>query len=196
MKPIRLTIFDTETTGFLNNDSRLVQFAAHTLMLHPESFSNFTVQEFSTLVECHTPVPEESRRIHGISQGMASYGVDEKVICRWFNNACKTSDYMVAHNYSFDFNFMKEVFERNKLIFPDIKNSICTMRESTEFCQIPKTKNRKGYKHPKLQELHQHLFNESFDGAHDALVDVKATKRCLVKLLEEGGIRLDDSQLI
>ena len=193
MDPIKVTIFDTETTGFLNKDNRLVQFAAHSLMLHPTSFRAFTVQEFSSLVKCDIPVPEGARSVHGITQGMASFGVEERVICRWFNNACKTSDYMVAHNYSFDHNFMKEVFARNKLIFPDIKNKICTMRESTEFCQIPKTNNRTGYKQPKLIELHQHLFNEGFDGAHDALVDVKATKRCLVKLLEEGGIKLENA---
>jgi DNA polymerase III epsilon subunit-like protein len=194
MNPFRITLFDVETTGFLNKDNRLVQFAAHSLMLHPTNFQAFTVQEFSSLVKCDIPVPDRARSIHGISQAMTRFGVDEKSICRWFNNACNTSDYMVAHNYSFDHNFMEEVFTRNKLIFPDIKNKICTMRESAEFCQIPKNNNITGYKHPKLIELHQHLFNEGFDGAHDALVDVKATKRCLVELIAQGVIKLNHTE--
>lgn len=43
-----------------------------------------------------------------------------------------------------------------------------------------------GFNGPILQELHNHLFNEDFDGAHDALADVKATARCFFELKRLG----------
>jgi hypothetical protein len=40
---------------------------------------------------------------------------------------------------------------------------------------------KRGLKNPKLVEIYEHLFNESFD-AHDALEDIRATARVLKEL--------------
>ena len=53
------------------------------------------------------------------------------------------------------------------------------MLSATDYCQLP---GRYGFKWPTLQELHSTLFNESFDGAHDALSDVRACARCFFEL--------------
>ena len=45
------------------------------------------------------------------------------------------------------------------------------------------------FKLPTLTELHQHLFNKPFAQAHNATVDVEATTRCFLELLEEGIIQ-------
>jgi hypothetical protein len=38
-------------------------------------------------------------------------------------------------------------------------------------------------------ELHRYLFaGDSFEGAHDALADVRATSKCLIKLLQSGMV--------
>lgn len=41
---------------------------------------------------------------------------------------------------------------------------------------------KRGIKRPKLAEIYKHLFDEEFDGAHNALIDVRATVRVLREL--------------
>jgi hypothetical protein len=58
-----------------------------------------------------------------------------------------------------------------------------------KFCGLKNKANRP--KWPKLIELHQILFKEDFDSAHDAFADISATKRCFFELLNLNIITLD-----
>ena len=42
--------------------------------------------------------------------------------------------------------------------------------------------NWRDYKIPKLSELYEFLFKETFEGAHNAEADVTATARCYFKI--------------
>ncbi len=53
---------------------------------------------------------------------------------------------------------------------------------------IMNMQGRSGTKHPKLIELHQHLFGAEFEGQHKALDDAKATMRCALKLRDQGHL--------
>jgi hypothetical protein len=53
-----------------------------------------------------------------------------------------------------------------------------------EYCALPRKNG--GYKPPKLIELHEILFGESFVGAHDAAADVRACARCFFELKKRG----------
>ncbi len=55
------------------------------------------------------------------------------------------------------------------------------MIQGTDILKIPSRKGS-GYKWPKLEELHNFLFKEGFDGAHDALNDVMATSKCYFEM--------------
>lgn len=70
------------------------------------------------------------------------------------------------------------------------KKCMCTMSLTTDLCKIPHPKGWKSYKWPKLIELHQFLFKEGFDGAHDALADIEATKRCFLELHKRAHITI------
>jgi DNA polymerase III epsilon subunit-like protein len=59
------------------------------------------------------------------------------------------------------------------------------MEASTALCQLP---GRYGYKWPKLDELHRHLFGRGMGAAHNALVDVEACARCFFELQRRGVI--------
>jgi hypothetical protein len=60
------------------------------------------------------------------------------------------------------------------------------MKESTAYCAIP---GRYGdCKYPNLTELHRKLFQKAFDGAHDALADVRACKAAFFELRTRGVI--------
>ena len=56
------------------------------------------------------------------------------------------------------------------------------MLASTNYCAIPGSYGK--FKWPKLQELYVKLFNEKFEGAHDALADIEATVKCYFELVK------------
>ena len=47
-----------------------------------------------------------------------------------------------------------------------------------------KFKNSNKLKSPKLIELYKHFYNEEFDGAHNAEVDVIACAKCYFKMIK------------
>jgi len=104
-----------------------------------------------------------------------------------FTKAIEESDYLVAHNMSFDHNVVGAEFLRAKMSSKNKPIKICTKDKSTNFCKL---KGRYGYKWPKLEELHTKLFGKTFDGAHDALADVEACGRCFFELVNKGVIKL------
>lgn len=63
------------------------------------------------------------------------------------------------------------------------------MLESVDLCKLP-GRYPGNYKWPKLIELHNHLFGCDFEGAHDALDDVKATVKCFFELKKCGLINI------
>ena len=75
------------------------------------------------------------------------------------------------------------------------KQVICTMNSTIDFCKLAKRDEKaKWYKKPKLAELHKVLFKDYFIGAHDAMVDVEATVRCFVELVNLWVIKLEKKQ--
>jgi DNA polymerase-3 subunit epsilon len=97
------------------------------------------------------------------------------------------SDFMVSHNMSFDYNVLGSEMIRAKKQGNKYLKKLCTKEYGTDLCQLP---GQYGYKWPKLSELHQFLFKEGFDGAHDALSDVKACMRCFYEMVNRGVISL------
>lgn len=67
-----------------------------------------------------------------------------------------------------------------------LKPKYCTMKSATDYCKLP---GKKGFKAPRLSELHQVLFGTDFDHAHNALADVEATARCFWELKKRGVIK-------
>ena len=93
---------------------------------------------------------------------------------------------IIGHNINFDLDVIKTELNRHQFSF-DIASlpSICTMRSSVPVCQLPKARG-KGYKNPKLQELHVSLFGQPFSNAHTSKADVEATARCFFELWRKG----------
>lgn len=100
------------------------------------------------------------------------------------------ADVLVAHNLAFDHRVIWAEFLRNGLEPKRGMHKICTMMKSTNFCKLPGTR---GYKWPKLTELHNILFAKDFEGAHDALADVLAMKDCFFELIRLGVITLPET---
>lgn len=88
---------------------------------------------------------------------------------------------IVGHNIDFDSNIVGAEFVRLEF-YNHILNCelICTMNSTIDYCGLENDK------WPRLQELYTKIFNTPFEGAHDALNDVKATSKCFFYLKNSG----------
>ncbi len=188
---IMYLFFDTETTGLpknwkapvtqVDNWPRLVQLA---WALY-DNEGNLMAQNDQIIKPVGFRIPIGASRVHGISTERAmAEGEDLMDVLTDFEQKINQSTHLVAHNMSFDEKIMGAEFLRNgfRNSIPS-KNTICTMKASTDFCQIP---GNYGYKWPKLEELYDRLFGESFSDAHNAAADIAATSRCFWELKRIG----------
>lgn len=130
---------------------------------------------------------KDTEKIHGISGDIVkTIGVPTSNVLTVFNDLARRADTLCCHNVDFDFLMIRSSLYRAKMggVIEELekKKFYCTMKMGTSMCKLP---GPYGYKWPKLVELHKYLFNEGFEGAHDALNDVLATRRCYYKMI--GG---------
>lgn len=189
-------IFDTETTGLpedfsapitdLDNWPRLVQLA---WQLHDHTGKLITSGNHIIKPDGFT-IPFNSEKIHGISTKRAEEeGDDLSEILRKFARDIEKAHFLIGHNVSFDEKVMGAEFLREKIPSAIMdKSKIDTKDGGTEFCKIP---GARGYKWPKLEELHLKLFDYGFEDAHDAAADVEATARSFFELLRLGYITVN-----
>jgi DNA polymerase-3 subunit epsilon len=177
-------VFDTETNGKANFDRppedecqpRLVQLGA--LLLDRELQ---TVGELNLIIKpVGFDIPPEVAKIHGITiEKATNYGVPEKQALELFASWCAISQIIVAHNIAFDGIVLGRANHIHGLTYKP-PTPYCTMQKSTDRCKIP---GGRGYKWPSLQEAHQILLGTGFEGAHDAMADVRACARVYAFLL-------------
>lgn len=189
----RYLFFDTETTGLpknynapitdLNNWPRLVQLS---WILSDSDGKELRVKDFVIKPDGFT-IPAESTMVHGISTEIAQReGTLLSNVLSEFIADLKSADNIVGHNIDFDKKIMGAEFIRAGLDETMLsKSTTCTMKSSTDYCKIP---GKYGYKWPTLQELHNKLFGEDFEDAHNSLNDIKATKKCFFELKKKGII--------
>jgi len=87
---------------------------------------------------------------------------------------------LAGHNVSFDVRIVRIASARvyGRKWAPDVP-TYCTMKSSTGLCRILHAEPRhdRDWKWPRLEEAIRHFFGEGLEGAHDALVDVRACHR-------------------
>ena len=183
-------IFDTETTGLPRRDNalisdvdnwpRVVQLA---WQLHDET-GELLENDSMMIRPDGFEIPYSAEKVHGISTALAlEQGLPMDVVLKRFNDTLRKAHYIIGHNIRFDINALgAEFFRANlKTDFLD-KTQVCTMVSTTDHLKIPGGRGGK-FKPPKLMELYEYLFEESFGEAHNAAADVEATARCFFELL-------------
>ncbi|WP_429956076.1 3'-5' exonuclease [Gluconobacter japonicus] len=185
---MRILFFDTETTGFIKpnlpagheDQPHCVQLAA--IMM--DDLGNEEVCVNVIIRPDGWVVPERVAAIHGITTEKAGrYGIREEVASVLFYDLTCRADLLVAHNIQFDRQVVATMFARAKR--PEWKlpeAQLCTMAAATPIVNLPPTPRMvaAGFnkpKAPKLEECIQHFYGETLEGAHDALVDVRACAR-------------------
>ena len=123
--------------------------------------------------------------VHGISTDFAmQHGEEIGGVLDDLASVFVNASELIAHNMDFDATIVTAEFLRSQRADPlQGKNCHCTMKESTDYCQLP---GNYGHKWPKLSELYSLLFHEQFQGAHDAGADCLACMNCYFRLKELG----------
>lgn len=181
-------VFDTETTGFPPK-ARMTQLA---YMLIDENGKE--IESYQSLIKPDGwEVPKEKFFIDNnmSTERCETEGIPVFDALRKFQEALKQCNYKIAHNISFDNKIVSKEIKLAGITYQlfQYKKSVCTMMEAYNNDYYGTHANGRT-KWPKLIELHRKLFNEDFDGAHDALADVRATSRCFIELLNRGVIKL------
>ncbi|HCW51616.1 MAG TPA: 3'-5' exonuclease, partial [Clostridiales bacterium] len=166
-------IIDCETTGLpkrrsapvtdTHNWPRVVQVA---WMLYDESEE--LKERASHLVRPNGfTIPREAQRVHGITTERAEVeGRPLSFVLKELSVAAGRSKVVVAHNLDFDYRVICAEYVHLGLPLPfNGKARVCTMKGSADFCRIP---GPRGYKWPKLPELHHALFGRRCEETHDA----------------------------
>ncbi len=196
--PPSLVIFDCETTGL----PRTRYFSVDTVDDWPHlvqlAWARYDVAGRRIDARCHIVrpqgfrIPPDSTKIHGISHAHARRAGRElgAVLDEFLEALAAPGTMLVAHNLEYDRNVIMAELVRTKRPLGIVElPGICTMRETTELCQLPRPGGF-GYKWPTLDELHYYCFGCSYEGAHDAARDLEACARTFFKLLEAGHFRI------
>lgn len=138
-------------------------------------------------------ISAKSTELTGITQDMCEAGgIPIADAMDMFLIAAEIADFIVCHNVAFDSKIVAQEYARLR---PDKKPRdvlcgkplVCTMKAATPICKMPKKDGKTGNKWPKLIEAHEIFFGEKFDGAHSAIVDIRATRRVFDHLFEIGA---------
>lgn len=193
-------VFDTETTGFHKGKENLGRAdQPYLVQLGAQLFDDDTrrilaeinliaLPEFRGVV---APIPKAASDVHGITDDIVQkYGLSYKVVIPMFNQLLRNADKCVCHNVAFDEVIMLVAYSRiaaDQTLYRE-KPHLCTMKALTPVLKIPNA-TRGGYKWPSLMEAYKILVDPAgFEGAHDAMEDVRATGKLFWACVDKGLI--------
>lgn len=173
--------FDTETTGLVvqlrkgvREYPRLVQVAA----LLVDEAGEVCGQMDAVMRPVGFVIPLRATAIHGITtERAARCGVDVRSALSLFGELARSARLVVAHNVQFDADIIAAEYERLGLRnWLQGRERFCTMRAAAR--ELARREGARGRKWPTLAEAHRALLGREFEGAHRAMADVLACRRC------------------
>lgn len=194
---MKVFVFDTETTWFiskketdLNKQPRIVQFAWILWDINDGIFVE--EKRVNILINPKMPIPFGASQVHHIYDIDIKDAPDIEKVLDEIMEYINSPDIIVWHNIEYDQDMVKLELKRLEEEYKyKPKQVICTMKTTVNYCALQWNGNR--FKYPKLWELHKKLFDEYFVWAHDAMVDVEATLRSFVKLVNEWVIKIKEN---
>lgn len=182
-------LFDTETTGLVENRTIKLDKQPEIIEFYgclADLADGRIVKEFHTFIKpkqplSDTPPPRSKKtitQITGITNEMLADAPRCDEVIKTIIEMPTMSIRTIAHNLSFDKDMVEIEGERHELPVIWSKEMICTVEQTIHL---------KGFR-LSMSNLHQLLFNEAFEGAHRANVDVAALLRCSVELHKRGLI--------
>ncbi len=185
----RYLFLDTETTGLDCVYDNLLQIAwIMTDQYNKEiSSGNFIIDPQGIII------PKESIAIHGITKQRAiEEGCPLKEVLRILAADWHATTFIVGHSVEFDIDFIQYNSIRCYAEFQD-KKIKDTAQKGRLYCKIPSSHPNYKYHTPSLVDLFRYIFGYDFEGAHDAMADAEASRRCywgMLKGLKNNVINL------
>jgi DNA polymerase III epsilon subunit-like protein len=185
-------VFDCETTGLPLRRNLSVRDVAGWPRLVQLAWAVYDAWGRREAAECRIVrpdgflIPADATRIHGISHDRAlAEGAAVGDVLGLFARALDSPfDAVITHNLEYDRGVVGAELIRAELpsrLFE--RPGLCTMTTTTQLLRLP---GPYGFKWPKLEELHDFLFESGYEGAHDAARDVEACARCFFELKRRG----------
>lgn len=183
-----ILFFDTETTDLLNfkldlmhpdQKARVCQLAA--ALVDPDTRE--ITEELNVIIKPDGwTINPEAAAVHGITmERCEAEGIPMSEALARFDDMKERAKRRVAFNINYD----KRMMAREALLLgvPHDSNGLetyCAMTNCIHIVNLPPTERMLQYgirkpKTPKLTEAYRHFFGQDFDGAHDAMADVRAT---------------------
>ncbi|HBG48297.1 MAG TPA: hypothetical protein DDW90_02070 [Cyanobacteria bacterium UBA9971] len=163
-----ILFIDTETTGLVHSEDKIIEFSWILTDLNFKilSSASFLISDFIKNIN------DKSYKINNISYSdLLKAGIPIKEVLKSFNFFLKKEPLLVGYNLDFDFSFIFNEFELNKINYV-IPNSIDLLKISKD-----KIQNLENYK---LETVCKHLninnlnFHRSYD---DALACIEILKK-------------------
>ena len=195
---MKIFVYDTETTGFISKKEtnldlqpKIVQFAGILWELKDWIFTE--EKRINILINPQIPIPFWSSQVHHIYDIDIKDSPFIKDVIEEILSYINEPDITIWHNIEYDEDMIKLELKRLKQEYMyKPKQTVCTMKNSVDFCAI--RWNWARFKYPKLWELHKKFFWEYFIWAHDAMTDVEATLRCFVELVKQNVIIVEEKK--
>lgn len=184
-------VFDTETTGLpprrvkyrnldAYNNARLVSISWIIL----DERNEIVNQEYHLIYPSDFVIPENSIRIHGITQDKAEQeGIHIHDLLTTIHNLCIQYNFsqIVAHNLQFDINVLRsELYRYNNHttldIISNIPTRVCTMLKTMKLLNMPKF--------PKLKEAFEILYEMPITNEHNAKADTYHCYMVYTKIMQ------------
>lgn len=200
---MKILVFDTETTGFLQEHLPLeepsqpwpVQIAAGFFDIEGKPQG-----EVNMLVNPRCPISYGAMTVHGITEKRAAeFGLKPVTALSMFAGMARQADVVVAHNIKFDQQIILAGIYRtwstasaNDCFFG--KQLLCTQEMSASICNLPATVRMKatGFgdkpKAPKLEEAYDFFFGRKFENAHNGRADMMACAEIFFEILRREGV--------
>jgi DNA polymerase-3 subunit epsilon len=199
--------FDTETTGIKSwKDPAFIPRLVQLGCILQDLDTGRILGELN-LIANQAPlslIPKGASDVHGITDQMAAdFGVDPTLIDVVFAELVLKADLIVAHNIEYDL----EVVEDNMpltLAAGKGKAIFDTMKQNLYLVRAPLSDKQKAYfgmkgippdapyKVPNLTETFMHYFGVPFEGAHDAMADIRACRDIFLAMIENGWFEIID----
>jgi DNA polymerase III epsilon subunit-like protein len=194
---VKILVFDTETTGFLNKKNPsldaqpyIIQFAG--ILWELKNWEYSELERKNIVIKPPISIPYGASQVHHI------YDIDVKEAPAMSEQITEIMDFLskadaiIGHNIEYDEDMIKVELKRlEKLHLYGPDQVICTMKTTVDFCAL--RWNGLRFKYPKLWELYKKLFWEYFTWAHDAMVDVEATQKCFLELEKQWVLWLTNN---
>jgi DNA polymerase III subunit epsilon len=163
----RALYYDTETTGLKPDTDRIIEIAIY------DATNNTSM---CTFVNPKMPIPEESRKITGITDEMVKDAPDFKQVAEEMIEFCSGEVVLIAHNNdNFDKHFLAAEFARAEVQLPKYPY-IDTLKWARKFRpDLPK------YSLQYLREVYGVVANN----AHRALDDVMVMKQIFEQMTDD-----------